>query len=97
LSRLRSSRASNKSSASRSTATPRQRGVLVQAAKSDIYVALLGIALAAILIACLLMAIILYQYDWAVTVASVFPTARPGAGASQLASVIAEAPFRLTS
>jgi len=95
LSRLRSSRAS-KSGASRSTATPRQRGVLVQAAKSDIYVALLGIALAAILIAIVLMVIILARYDWQVSVASAFPTSQPGAVAHQLASMV-QAPLRLIS
>jgi hypothetical protein len=38
--------------------------VLVQAPKSDIFVALLGIALAAILFACLLMVLILWRYDF---------------------------------
>jgi hypothetical protein len=40
----------------------------VQAPKSDIYVALLGLALAAILIACLLMLIMLNSYGWSVKV-----------------------------
>jgi len=82
LSRLRLSRGSKDkgkgkgggSSASRS-ATPaaRQRGVLVQAPKSDIYVALLGISLAAILIGCLLMILLLGQYGWSTKVAAVAP------------------------
>ncbi|WP_165249702.1 hypothetical protein [Paludisphaera soli] len=67
MSRLRSSRASN-AGASRSAAAPRQRGVLVQAPKSDIYVALLGISLAALLIGCILMTILLMQYEWKVSV-----------------------------
>jgi hypothetical protein len=38
----------------------------VQAAKSDIFVAMLGVALGAILLACLLMLIILWRYDFKV-------------------------------
>jgi hypothetical protein len=38
--------------------------VFVQAPKSDIFVAMLGIALGAIVLACLLMLIILWQYDF---------------------------------
>jgi hypothetical protein len=73
LSRLRSSRASkgSASSASRSATPARQRGVLVQAPKSDIYVALLGISLAAVLIGCLLMLLLLMRYEFKVSVASV--------------------------
>jgi hypothetical protein len=48
--------------------------VLVQAPKSDIYVALLGISLAAILIGCLLMILLLGKYEWSVKVSSVAPT-----------------------
>lgn len=66
MSRLRSSRGSNAGSSR--AAAPRQRGVLVQAPKSDIYVALLGISLASILIGCILMTILLMQYDWSVSV-----------------------------
>ncbi len=74
MSRLRSSRASKSkastSSASSRASTPaRQRGVLVQAPKSDIYVALLGISLAAILIGCLLMILLLGRYEFKVKVA----------------------------
>jgi hypothetical protein len=79
LSRLRLSRGSKDkgkakggaSSASRSsTPAARQRGVLVQAPKSDIYVALLGISLAAILIGCLLMILLLGRYEFKVKVAA---------------------------
>jgi len=45
-------------------AAGRRPGVLVQAPKSDIFVALLGISLAAILLACLLMIMILWRYDF---------------------------------
>lgn len=57
-------------STSRSSAPARQRGVLVQAPKSDIYVALLGISLAAILIGCLLMILLLGRYEFKVKVAA---------------------------
>jgi hypothetical protein len=68
LSRLRSSRGS-KGAATPAAARPaaaRRPGVLVQAAKSDIFVALLGMALGAILLACLLMLLILWRYDFKV-------------------------------
>ncbi|WP_165064612.1 hypothetical protein [Paludisphaera rhizosphaerae] len=74
MSRLRSRPGSNASSASRATATPRARGVLVQAPKSDIYVALLGIGLAAVIIACLLLALVMMRYEWRVSAAFAAPT-----------------------
>jgi peptidoglycan biosynthesis protein MviN/MurJ (putative lipid II flippase) len=40
--------------------------VFVQAPKSDIFVAMLGVALGAILLACLLMLMILWRYDFKV-------------------------------
>ncbi len=68
MSRLRSSRGSKSGASRKAAATPRQRGVLVQAPKSDIYVALLGVALAALIIASALMAILLGQYGWSTQV-----------------------------
>jgi hypothetical protein len=66
LSRLRSGRGAKSAPAATPAARPagRRPGVLVQAPKSDIFVALLGIALAAILLACLLMVLILWRYDF---------------------------------
>ena len=71
MSRLRSSRGAKAAATPASGARPaaaasRRPGVLVQAAKSDIFVAILGIALAAILLACLLMLLILWRYDFKV-------------------------------
>ena len=69
MSRLRSSRGS---SAAAKTARPvaaagaRRPGVFVQAPKSDIFVAMLSVALGAILLACLLMLLILWRYDFKV-------------------------------
>jgi hypothetical protein len=40
--------------------------VLVQAAKSDIYVALLGVSLGAIVLACILLAVVLARYEFKV-------------------------------
>lgn len=67
MSRLRSSRGSNAPAGkTRASAPARGRGVLVQSPKSDIFVALLGVALGAIVLACLLMLIILWRYDFKV-------------------------------
>ena len=69
MSRLRSSRGSSPAAKTpRPAARPRHRrpGVLVQAPKSDIFVAMLGVALGAILVACLLMLLILWRYDFKV-------------------------------
>lgn len=88
MSRLRSGRGANASSASRAAATPRARGVLVQAPKSDIYVALLGIALASIILGCLLLALVMMKYDWSISVGFAAPTPTAIAAAPvQLASV----------
>jgi hypothetical protein len=48
------------------SAVGRRPGVLVQAPKSDIFVVMLGVALGAILLACLLMLLILWRYDFKV-------------------------------
>ena len=70
MSRLRSSRASRTagaaSSGSRPVVAARRPGVLVQAPKSDIFVVMLGVALGAILLGCLLMLLILWRYDFKV-------------------------------
>ena len=69
MSRQQSARGSSAATASRggaSAAAQRRPGVLVQSPKSDIYVALLGLSLAAILIACLLMLLLLNSYGWSV-------------------------------
>ncbi|MBV8487008.1 MAG: hypothetical protein JO161_01900 [Planctomycetaceae bacterium] len=67
MSRLRSSRGSRASiPAARPAAAARRPGVLVPAPKSDIFVAMLGLALGAILLACLLMLLILWRYDFKV-------------------------------
>ncbi|WP_246196276.1 hypothetical protein [Aquisphaera giovannonii] len=60
------------------------------AAKSDVYVAMLGIALGAILIACLLMLLMLWRYDFKVS-AKLGSLDRPPA-ATALASLEAPAP-----
>ena len=69
MSRQPSTRGSS-ATASRGSAAAAQRrpGVFVQAPKSDIYVALLGVALGAILMACLLMLLMLNSYGWSVKV-----------------------------
>jgi len=68
LSRLRSSRGSSPAARTvRPTAAASRRpGVFVQAPKSDIFVAMLGVCLGAILLGCLLMLLILWRYDFKV-------------------------------
>lgn len=51
----------------RNAAAPGARGVFVQAPKSDIFVVMLGISLAAILIGCLLLGLVMNAYDFKVT------------------------------
>ncbi len=71
MSRLRSSRGASPATpkaarSSTAAAAGRRPGVFVQAPKSDIFVAMLGVALGAILLACLLMLMILWRYDFKV-------------------------------
>lgn len=99
MSRLRSSRASRTagaaSSASGARATVGRRpGVLVQAPKSDIFVVMLGVALGAIVLACLLMLLILWRYDFKVN--AKLAAVDRGAQVLTLASHPAQLPFPLT-
>jgi hypothetical protein len=66
LSRLPSTRGSSGSTATRgaSAAAQRRPGVFVQSPKSDIFVALLGISLAALVLATLLMVMLFSQYGF---------------------------------
>jgi hypothetical protein len=69
LSRLASSRGSSSGpTRTAGAAAQRRPGVFVQAPKSDIYVALLGISLAAILLATLLMVVLFSQYGFSTKV-----------------------------
>jgi hypothetical protein len=69
LSRLRSSRSTSAASASaRSTPAPRRPGILVQSPKSDIFVVMLGIALGAIVLGCLLTIIMFGKYGFSTKV-----------------------------
>jgi hypothetical protein len=70
LSRLRSARPASGGSA-RPAARP---GVFVQTPKSDIYVALLGIALGAMLLGCLLLLLILNRYGFSTKVSALTPS-----------------------
>jgi len=74
LSRQASPRGS--SATTRGAAAQRRPGVFVQAPKSDIFVALLGISLGAILLATLLMVLLFSQYGFSTKVsAASTPTA----------------------
>ena len=67
MSRLRPGRAASPAA---STARPAARpaaarpGVFVQTPKSDIYVALLGVALGAMVLGCLLLVLVLQRYEF---------------------------------
>jgi hypothetical protein len=69
LSRLPSSRGSSGSAPTRAAAQ-RRPGVFVQAPKSDIFVALLGISLAAIVLATLLMVLLFSQYGFSTKISA---------------------------
>ena len=55
---------------------PAQRGVYVQAPKSDIFVVLLGVALGAMFLGCILMLIVLNRYGFSRKVTSASPLNR---------------------
>jgi len=80
LSRARSGRAAS-TAAARPAA---QRGVYVQAPKSDVYVALLGVALGAMILGCLLLVLVLQRYE--------FKTKVSDAGSPRPATVALAAP-----
>ena len=74
MSRRRSGQGGSRSSAQRAV-TGRQ--VMVPSARSDIYVALLGVALGAIVIGCILLALVMNRYEFKMKAAQV--TASPAA------------------
>ena len=67
MSRPRSGRGANAGG----SRAPAQRGVYVQAPKSDIYVMLLGVSLGAMFLGCLLLLLVLNSYGWSRKVASI--------------------------
>lgn len=73
MSRPRSARPASGGSA-RPGARP---GVFVQTPQSDIYVALLGIALGAMILGCLLLVLILSQYGFSIKVSALTPAGVP--------------------
>jgi hypothetical protein len=72
LSRPRSGRAAS-GGAGRPAARP---GVFVQTPKSDIYVTLLGIALGAMILGCILLVLILNRYEFKTSVSMLAPLPR---------------------
>ena len=72
MSRPRSGRGASPAGAARPAAAA-QRGVYVQAPKSDIYVALLGVALGAMILGCLLLVLVLNRYEFKTKVAALSP------------------------
>ena len=66
MSRLRPGRAASRPAAAARPAAARRPGVFVQTPRSDIYVAMLGIALGAILLGWLLLVLVLNRYEFKV-------------------------------
>ncbi len=75
---------SGRSSAPAGRAPAGRPGVFVQTPKSDIYVAMLGIALGAMLLGVLLMALIMRRYEFKVKVSALTP---PASSATALAAL----------
>jgi hypothetical protein len=75
LSRAQSGRGAGAASSARSGPVARRPGVLVQSAKSDIFVVMLAIALGSIVLGCLLMIILFGGYGFSTKVSSVSSTA----------------------
>jgi hypothetical protein len=86
LSRPRSGRAASAGTGGDRPAGGRP-GVFVQTPKSDIYVALLGIALGAMLIGCILLVLILNRYEFKTKVSVLTPAPASVALASHRDSV----------
>lgn len=81
MSRLKSARVA------KTRATPTQRGIYVQKPKSDVYVAMLGIALGAIVIGCILLLLVWGRYEYKTTVSALgnpVPTSYTAPLASQV-------------
>jgi hypothetical protein len=74
LSRPRSAAARGASAGGRAAAG--RPGVFVQSPRSDIFVALLGVALGAMVLGCLLLVLILQRYEFTTKAAALFP--QPG-------------------
>lgn len=93
MSRLRSARGASRPAGrgSAPAARPGQRGVFVQAPKSDVYVALLGVALGAILLGCLFLILLLNRYEFK-TKAAALPAPMPAlaglSGSSEILSTV---------
>ncbi len=75
MSRPRSGRGANAGGAGARPAT--QRGVYVQTPKSDIYVALLGVALGAMILGSLLLVLVLNRYGFSTKVSATAPGTLP--------------------
>ena len=76
MSRPRSGRGASTAASSRpSRASGGRPGVFVQTPKSDIYVALLGVALGAMVLGCILLLVVLGRYEFKTKIAAMAPSA----------------------
>jgi hypothetical protein len=86
LSRPRSGRGASPAGGARTAAT--QRGVYVQAPKSDIFVALLGVALGAMVLGCLLLVLVLNRYGFSTKVSAVTPAPNPAVALAMVGNLV---------
>lgn len=78
MSRLRSTRSSGAASGSSARAAAgRGPRVAVAVPKSDVFVVMLGIALGAVVLGCLLLLGVLWRHDFSVSVSSISNSAAP--------------------
>ena len=66
---------SGRSSVLAGRASAGRPGIFVQAPRSDVYVALLGVALGAMIVGCILLVLILQRYDFKIKVSAMMPAA----------------------
>lgn len=76
MSQQRSGRGANRPTGRGAPARAGRPGVFVQAPRSDVYVAMLAVALGAILIGCLLLVLKLKDYDFETKATAVIPAPR---------------------
>jgi hypothetical protein len=73
MARAKAAAIPSRSTSARSAGAGGPRGVYVQTPKSDIFVALLGVAAGAIFLGFLLLLIVLWRYDFSTSVSALAP------------------------
>lgn len=79
MSRQRSAAARGASGGARAAGRP---GVFVQSPRSDVYVAMLGVALGAMILGCLLLILILQRYEFTTKATAIFSSSNSALAAN---------------